>query len=447
MGRTDQLESLSTLLQLEREARQADSVSALAFLMVNGSHALTPYRQACLWQADSHGSGRIIAFSGQENHDPDAPFPLWMNRLLTRLHQQHDVDFRPMTAQDLAADDATAWEEWLPPHALWIVLKSPEGHRLGGLFLARDHPWTAANEPLLSHLVESYGHAWNALTLRRKRLFTWPVDRFRAGRRILLFVAVVGTLMIPVHQSTLAPASVTAVEPTIVRSAMDGVVDEILVEPNQRVEVGTPLLRLDDRTLANRLAVTHRILEASRTELRQLEQTLLTHGSSHEPLIRLEGRIQQTLVERDHLRALLERIEIRAERSGVVIMDRQESWQGRPVVTGQRILMIADPSDTEISITLPLENAIPLPDAAPVTLHLSSDPSRSHAGRLRYRGFQPVVQPEGFAAYPLKARFVDHTSRPRLGLRGTVTIQGEKIPLFYYLFRRPVSAFRRLTGF
>lgn len=42
-------QALATFLSLARRARHGDSDRELAFLLVNETHALTPYRQAALW--------------------------------------------------------------------------------------------------------------------------------------------------------------------------------------------------------------------------------------------------------------------------------------------------------------------------------------------------------------------------------------------------------------
>ena len=35
----------------------------------------------------------------------------------------------------------------------------------------------------------------------------------------------------------------------------------------------------------------------------------------------------------------------------------------------------------------------------------------------------------------------------RIGLRGTARIEGDEVPLFLYLFRRPIAVLRQAVGF
>lgn len=51
----ERLVALTTLLLLEQEARHKKDVSSLAFLMVNETHRLFPYRQCSFWETDAPG--------------------------------------------------------------------------------------------------------------------------------------------------------------------------------------------------------------------------------------------------------------------------------------------------------------------------------------------------------------------------------------------------------
>ena len=64
--------------------------------------------------------------------------------------------------------------------------------------------------------------------------------------------------------------------------------------------------------------------------------------------------------------------------------------------------------------------------------------------KVTHISYEPVPAPEGFLAYRLKANFIDGQRNPRVGLRGTAKIYGERRPLIYHVLRRPLSVVRRL---
>ena len=47
----------------------------------------------------------------------------------------------------------------------------------------------------------------------------------------------------------------------------------------------------------------------------------------------------------------------------------------------------------------------------------------------------------------LTGKIVDRKRLPRLGLRGTARLEGRRVLLAYWLFRRPISALRQFIGF
>jgi hypothetical protein len=65
---------------------------------------------------------------------------------------------------------------------------------------------------------------------------------------------------------------------------------------------------------------------------------------------------------------------------------------------------------------------------------------------LRQASYEATLSPSGLLGYRLKALFADGSRVPRIGLRGTAKVYGERVSLFYYLMRRPLAAVRQLLG-
>src|ERR1700733_187561 len=97
-----QLFGLSTLVQLVKRARHTESAQELAFVMVNETNALVPYRQAVLWRREARGRGGVVAISGSAVVERNAPITLWLNRALARLDPDTTDAPRPVGAADLS---------------------------------------------------------------------------------------------------------------------------------------------------------------------------------------------------------------------------------------------------------------------------------------------------------------------------------------------------------
>ena len=441
-----QVATLSLLAQLARRARHAATVEELAFLAVNETHGLVPYRQAALWQRDAPGAGRVLAVSGAPMIERNAPFPMWLERLLAALDRRRkDAGALSVVAADLPPDLVKDWAEWLPTHALLVPL-SGGGEVRGTLLLARDQPWQEGDARLIGEVADAYGHAWSALD-RRRALRPWRIllrrDRWLAATIAML---VFGAMWIPVRQSALAPAEIVPLEPMVVRAPLDGVVERIIVEPNQDVAAGQLLLTLDPSQIQNRLDVARKALDVAQAEYRQAAQQAAFDDKSRQQLTILKGRAEQRQADVTYAESLVARIQVKAEQPGIAVFDDVNEWSGRPVRIGERLLTIADPAKAEIEVRLPVADAINLERGAEVALFLNIAPERRIDATLRYASYEATVAPDGALSYRLKATLAGNGPPPRIGLKGTAEIYGQKVTLFYYLMRRPLAALRQMTG-
>ena len=121
-----------------------------------------------------------------------------------------------------------------------------------------------------------------------------------------------------------------------------------------------------------------------------------------------------------------------------------QRYLGKPMRTGERLMEIADPAQAELRIELPVADAIGLENGAEVALFLDSDPLHRHSATLERAAYQAQSTAAGQLAYRLDAAFADVP--PRIGLRGTAKLFGERAPLALYLLRRPLAALRQAVG-
>jgi hypothetical protein len=441
-----QIEVLGALAQLAKRARHAATTAELYFLTVNETFSLLPYRQAALWRRDAPGLGRVVALSGTPTIERNAPFMLWLERVAAAFDRAAmNLAPRPVGAADLPDKLAEDWADWLPAHALLVPLAGADGKPRGALFLAREEPWLDGDCRLAAELADAYGHAWTALVGARRR--NWRVllrrDRWVAA---LIAALIVGAMWIPVRQSALAPAEIVPFEPTMVRAPLDGTIDRILVQPNQAVTAGQLLMTLEPAKIQDQLDVARKARDVAGAEYRQAAQQALFDDKSRQQLTILKGRFDERQADVVYAESLLARIQVKADRTGIAVFDDPNDWTGRPVTIGERILMIADPAKAEIEARLPVADAINLERGAEMALFLNVAPERRIDARLRYASYEATVAPDGALSYRLKATLTDAASPPRIGLKGTAKIYGQRVTLFYFLMRRPLASLREWTG-
>ncbi len=440
MTENKQLELISHLLQLEHSFRHAETLQELAYIIVNDSRKLINYRQAAFWRADR---SELLSVSSLAVIDNNAPYIIWLKRLCRNLNAEYADQISMVDIANMAANIATDWGEWLPPYAIWIPFSTFSGNMQTGLLLAREQPWSDSELYLLQQLSDAFAHAWAALAPKSSRYWPGNLTKKRGLFLALVFFAV---LAFPVKQTVLAPATVIASKPTILRAAIDGVVDEFFIQPNDPVLKDQLLLRLDDTRIKNSLAISEKALALAKAEYRKNAQQAMYDQHSKSQLTILKSRIEQQQAELANMQDWLTRVEIKAPHEGVAIFADHHEWIGRPVKLGERILMLADAEDAELEIQLAVFDAINLQDGAEVVFYLNIDPISPIAAELYYAAYQAQVNSSNQLAYRLKARFNSGGKLPRIGLKGTAKVYGQKVPLIFYLFRRPFAALRQWLG-
>ncbi|MGE5465818.1 MAG: efflux RND transporter periplasmic adaptor subunit [Ignavibacteria bacterium] len=443
--------ALVALLNLSRRARQASDTSVLAFLAVNDSHALAPYRQAALWTADAG----VRAASGVVQLEANAPYVHWLDAVCR--HAASGGGARPLGAEELPAQLAAEWSAWLPAFGLWLPLtdatENSSAAPWGGLLLARETPWQDAEIALLCEWMDVWRHAWqsrighaappwwrNWRSLLRDSGQPWWKQR-----RVRLGVAVFAVLLAPVRLTVLAPGELVPANPTVIRAPMEGVVGSFHVKPNQAVKAGQPLFDFDDAPLKSKLEVARQSLTSAEAEYRQAAQLAVSDAKYKGQPALLTGKVEERRAEATYMQGQMERAHVVAPHDGIVLFDDPSEWIGKPVNTGERIMRVAAPDDVEVEAWLALGDAIPLEPGAPVSLYLNASPLSAVSAHIRYVAYESVPRPEGNFAYRVRAT-LDGKTDQRVGLKGTAKLSGRWVPVAYWITRKPLAAVRQLIG-
>lgn len=439
-----ELKGLDVLVQIEARAMAANDLPSLRFTIANETHALIPYRQAAVFERKL-GRWGLQTASGLVSVAEDSPFAVWVTSFAQRLPD--DGHFHRLDFADAGPQDKEGWEEWLPDHLLIAPVKDARGQMHAFVLYAREEPWTDEDVQLLGRLHLTYAHCYRSLTRSdRARVSRGLQKLFKRKRKWIWLAVVLGALAVPVRLSVLAPAEVSALNAVAVAAPQDGVIGGFQVLPNARVKAGDLLFTLDDTVLLNKRQVAQKTLEVARADAHIAQQRAFEDVQSKAEVAVALGRVREKEAELAAVEAEAGRVEIKADRDGVAIYTDPNDWIGKPVMTGERVMQLAQPEDAGILIWLSTSDAIRLDTHAPVRLFLHTEPLSPRSGSLIESSYQVSLSPDGVAAYRLRAEFSSADNLPRIGLRGTARLSGEWVPLAYYLFRRPLAAVREWTG-
>jgi multidrug resistance efflux pump len=438
-----QLTILANLLNVEKEAREVKTTAEWAFVVANRSIQVINYDMSIVWMEN----GRIEAVSGVAVIERNAPFITWIEKLCSAIASSKRGNvIGPISASEVSKRFSVGWSEWLPPTVIWCPLIDRNGKLLGGWMLVASRTIDTGELGILKRLSDAYGHALAALMAYRRRpisMFSKTKSRWWwAGGAIITSML----LMLPVRESALAPGSVVARDLTVVSAPMDGVIERIDIGANEMVHAGQVLLHMDQTTVKNRHDVAVDALRVAEAELTRNSQMAFSDSVSGAKVGLSKAEILQRNTEVAFSARQLERIVIRSPANGVAIFGDQNDWLGRPVTVGERIMSIGDPDRVELEIWMPVANAIGLKNGSSVTIFLNVDPLAPINGELTSVAYEASNSPDGTFAYRLKAKIGGDIAPPRIGLRGTAKVYGGRVPLGYYLFRRPLSALRQTLG-
>ena len=436
---------LLAVAALEERARAADSLNGLAFSIVNDPHPLLGFRQALAFDC-SGPNWKLLAVSGLARPTEDSPYLVWLRQAtewLSSIPMQGPSAWLTASDNDLPVGIASGWEEWWPTGIWCVRIVGPDQQLLGMVVYLLDEQPNPIVVGQMLRLAGSWAYCWASLT---KGKTNW---RWRPTGRQFMILAIVAALLLllPVRQTALAPAEIVALDATVVAAPLDGVVKKLHVRPNQVVKKGELLLSLDDTTLQNRLEVSLKGVAVADAELNASSQRSFDSVQGRNDIALLTGRAQERRAELAAIRAQLARIDVTAPRDGVAVFADPNDWLGKPVMTGERIMLLADPATPSILIHLPIADAISLDLGAAVKLYLSAHPLTSIEGKVIETSYQATTTPDGVSSYRLRATIDEPSPEVRLGLRGTAKIYGEWVVLGYYLLRRPLATVRAWSGF
>lgn len=434
------VQGLLGLLQLGQRVRAATTLQALGFVAVNETRAVLGYRQAALWL---EGEG-VSAISGVPQVDADAPYVQWLARAFPALGPVNAP--RRVTADAITPLLGEEWPTWLPAHGLAMPLPHAGGAPRAVVLFAREQPWTDEELALAGELGAMLGHGLFALR-PREALWRRGWARLRARRswwKVALVLLVV--CVIPVRLSALAPAEVTPVDPFVVRAPLDGVIDNLKVVPNQSVEAGALLFDLDATTLRSRYASARKAYETAQEEYRQSAQQAVTDDKSKLQMAERRGDLAQKEVDMTYTADQLARVQVKAERAGVAVFADVNDWTGKAVVVGEKVLVLADPDKVELTGYLPVGDQIALARGADVTFYPKASPFTAFHATVDSVAYKAAPTDEAVLAYRVKAHFATGERVPRLGLMGTARLYAGRVPLIYYVLRRPLASLRQWLG-
>ena len=462
-GEDVRLLRMAALLGLQNAVRTVPA-DALNYTIVNETAQAVPYTSAFMWDFRKQ---RLTAASGTEKAESGSPMLIWASRFMHRMgrlthnhikKKREDALLPVIVNRDepaafLSGDLISEWKEHLPEHSygLWIPFTDTRRGRfsnirpalLGGMLLIRD---TAFNEWETEAAFLLSGAFSQSIVLSGIPRLT--PQRPRIGAGVFTFVALCllyPLLFLPVREGVLAPAEVVAEAPRYVRAVQQGIVSQLLVKPGEAVVKGQPVALLDDSEMNAREAAARQASLAAEAELIQASQESVLDVKARGKLPVLRAKVDETAAELRLARLKLNKTHLYAPTDGIAVFDDPAEIIGKPVETGERIMLVSPAVSSRIEIKLPSSDDLPsLTEGGTAVFHPNGAPLDSRAANVDYIAYFASAAPDGTSYRILRADFSGE--QVRLGTRGTARVYAADRPFILWVLRRPIASVRQWLG-
>jgi multidrug efflux pump subunit AcrA (membrane-fusion protein) len=444
------LDGLANLLLLQARARNSSPEIELGFTAVNDTLSLVDGSTAILFRVPRDGameSAELFALSASALPEKNTPFSKWCKSYYRVLLAEYGSESAIVDGALIPSELKSQTAKFVGEYSLWLPLVFND-RTIAVMMLFKAQPWSDGQHRILLQWAATLAHAWNALQGSNTGLIrgVGSISRKKTMTAITIFVA--ASMLFPVRLSVLAPAELKSSDSYVVRSPIQGVVDQLHVTNNSKVGEGDLLISLDDTALSTELEVAQQELEVARAEFRQASQAAAFSDDASATLQVKRITLEKAVTRVNYLSNLLTRTQIVAPQAATVIIDNSDEFVGRPVQLGERLVLLVDENVLELEMWLPVGDDIELTTLSEVNFFPNVAPNRVYRGELRSLDYEAQLSSLGTLAYRVRASVeIPPEAISRIGMRGTGKLYGRKVSLFYFLFRRPISYIRQLVGF
>ena len=436
---------IARLISLEKKTREAKSKDELNFIVVNETREIIDYTTSFLLLKSATDKFHINAISDIASIDRTAPLVTFVESVINHKTKKDLKEIESIDLEQFSKKIKKQKPKNIPQYLLCIPIFSPQRGLQGYLLLARNKNFNDNENELVQHLSRTYGHAYNTF-LTNFSIKNFLKKNFTGKKRWITISVIILIFLFPVRMTSTAPVEVVAKNPFLITSPFDGVVKKIIANNNDQIKPGDLLVLLEDIDLSNEFNLAKQSLQVAEKELLRTRQSSFTDNEQKSRLAELVAQVDLKRVELKSAERKLKNSKIYSEKKGVVIVDRKSDWQGKPVAVGEKILTIADPNNIEFLIWLPVKDSIVINQDANTNIFLDINPMSSYKGNIIRSTYEPELSPEEVLSYKLISSFKGNRDTPRIGLRGTAKVYGNRTILFYYLFRKPITFIRQLIG-
>ncbi|MEC7840116.1 MAG: HlyD family efflux transporter periplasmic adaptor subunit [Chlamydiota bacterium] len=441
------LQHMATINRLNLKAFDTKKRQTLIFSILNETIHAIRYDRAVLWDMEKKHP-KLLGVSGQSEPNKDARLTKQWLALVSAMNTPEEAQL--LTPESITGETHiwNDYEEGTKASVIWLPIKHDNKLVLGlwlEIFGKIQNPESVKNtlDFLTTYLTPAYGIAWDNLKPK------FAIKEKAVGKKpfmIGLFSILLASLIIQVPLRVVAPCEIVANDPILITAPLDGIIEEITVDPGDSVLKDDVLIEYDKRVPLRNLKVAQKEVEILKAEANRARTLGLDDKKSRTELGILNLKLEKEKVNLNLAKWQASKLTVKAPNSGVVMLDNPDTWRGKPVQVGEKILSINDPQNTKIRIWIPESDNVVLDPDKPIKVFLNINPEESYTANIIYIANESGLSDDYLPSFVAEANWVDQPDDIKLGLKGTSILYGERVSLLYYFIRKPWAAVRSFLG-
>lgn len=438
---------LAAINRLGLKAYSSPNRSSLIFLFLNDTIQIMRYNRASLWKLDKD-KAELMGVSGHAQVNPNSFLASQWKQVIRGIENKSQSQILDTVNQIKEQEDSDLQKSIVHDHVafVWLPITQPSKESeepVMGMLLERWNgvKWQYDEVEILNFLMQNYNAAWNKYAKRDQfaNLFNQPV-KIAAG------VLLISLLFVQIPLRIIAPCEIVPKNPVMVTSPLEGIIEEIKVNPGQTVQKGDLLFSYDSKVPLDELKVAERQVDVAQAEANRANSLAFRDKKSLAEYSVLSLKLKKEKAMLDLAKYKADQLNVKSPIAGIVMLKNKDEWRGNPVQVGEKIMMIGDPEHTKVKIWIPESDNLDLHLGSEVKIVLNVSPNETYLAQLDYVSTYTSLSEKNMPSFIAEAEWKKPDNDLKIGLKGTAILYSEDVSLFYYIIRRPLSYIRSMTG-
>ena len=324
---------IARLIGLEKKSREARTQDELNFVVVNETRQIIDFVNSYLLLKTPTDKYHVKAVSDLATVDRTAPLVTFVENIINDQKNTNLKEIQNLEVDKISRTLKIKKPKNIPDNILLIPIFSPQRGLQGFLITTRNEKFNDNEVELARHLSVTYGHAYNTF-LTDFSIKDFLKKNFTGKRSWIIILSIIFILVIPIKITSTAPVEVVPNNPRLITAPFDGVVKNIIVNNNDKINSGDLLIQIEDTDLKNSFNLAKQSLQVAEKQLLRSRQFSFSNNEEKAKLAELIAQVDLKKAEVESTSERLKNSKIYADKDGIAIVDQKNELARKTRICG-----------------------------------------------------------------------------------------------------------------